>query len=63
MIGIGLAIAGGRLLEGFLFGVSTMDPWTIGLTPVGLIVCGVLAAMVPARRAASVNPVEALKAD
>ncbi len=63
VIGVGLAMAGGRLLEGFLFGVSTRDPWTIGLAPVGLVVCGVLAAMVPARRAASVNPVEALRAD
>ncbi len=35
VIGVGLAMAGGRLLEGFLFGVSTRDPWTIGLAPVG----------------------------
>jgi len=63
VIGIGLAVASGRLLERFLFGVSTRDPWTMGLAPLGLVVCGVLAAMVPARRAASVNPVEALRAD
>ena len=63
VIGIGLAMASGRLLEGFLFGVSPMDPLTTGLTPVLLIVSGVLAAIVPARRAASVNPVDALRAD
>jgi predicted permease len=62
VIGISLAIAGGRLFEAFLFGVSPMDPWTIGLTPLALIVCGTLAAIVPAHRAASVNPVEALRA-
>ena len=63
VIGIGLATASGRLLEGLLFGVSPMDPLTTGLTPVLLIVSGVLAAIVPARRAASVNPVDALRAD
>ena len=62
-IGLGLALWSNRLLHGFLYGVSASDPWTVCLAPLGLVVCGLIAAIVPARRAASVNPVEALKAD
>jgi predicted permease len=63
VIGIGLAVVGGRLLDGFLFGVPATDPWTIGFVSISLALCGLLAAMVPARRAASVNPVDALRAE
>ncbi|UWZ83099.1 ABC transporter permease [Occallatibacter riparius] len=63
VIGIALAIVSGRLLNGFLFGVRAIDPWTIGLVSAGLFVCGMLAAMPPARRAASSNPVDALRAE
>jgi ABC-type antimicrobial peptide transport system permease subunit len=60
-IGICLSIAGGKLLQGFLFGVSPIDPWTMALTPLALIISGALAAIVPAQKAASVNPVDALR--
>jgi predicted permease len=63
VIGIGLALWSNRLLKGFLYGVRTSDPWTIGLAPLLLVVCGLIAALVPARRAATVNPVEALRAE
>jgi predicted permease len=63
VMGLGLALWSNRLLHGFLYGVSVSDPWTMGLAPLGLVICGLLAAVVPARRAASVNPVEALRAD
>ena len=62
-IGLGLALWSNRLLHGFLYGVSASDPWTFCLMPLGLLVCGLVAAVVPARRAASVNPVEALRAE
>ena len=62
-IGVGLALWSNRLLNGFLFGVTSLDPWTMGLAPLGLTICGLLAAAIPARRAASVNPVVALRAE
>jgi predicted permease len=62
-IGVGLALWSNRLLQGFLYGVSASDPWTVCIAPLGLVVCGLIAALVPARRAASVNPVEALRGD
>ncbi len=62
-MGIGLALLCGRLLERFLFGVKAADPWTMGLTALGLLVCGLGAAVVPTQRAVRVNPVEALRAE
>ena len=62
-IGIALALWSNQLLKGFLYGVRTSDPLTIGLAPLVLVVCGLIAALVPARRAANVNPVEALRAE
>ena len=62
-LGIGLAAWSDRLLRGFLFGVSAADPWVMSIAPLGLMICGLIAAAIPARRAASVNPVEALRAE
>jgi ABC-type antimicrobial peptide transport system permease subunit len=62
-LGIGLAIWGGRLLRGFLFGVSLFDPLTMTLVPLVLFACALLATMLPATRAASVDPVQALRAE
>lgn len=61
--GVALALLGGRLLERFLYGVRATDGWTIALTCAGLLVCGVGAALMPTRRAATISPVEALRAD
>ena len=63
VIGGGLAMVNGRLLQAFLFGVSALDPWVMLLAPVVLVACGVVAAMVPARRASAVNPAEALRGE
>ena len=63
VVGLGLAMWSNRLLHGFLYGVSASDPWTMGLAPLGLVICGLLAAVIPAGRAAGVNPVEALRAE
>ncbi|HWA93769.1 MAG TPA: ABC transporter permease [Terracidiphilus sp.] len=63
LLGVGLALASGRLLEAYLFGVRATDPWSMALAPLTLLFCGVLAALVPVKRAVSINPVDALRAE
>ena len=52
-----------RLLKSFLFGVSEHDPFTVISVSLLLIVCGLIAAFVPARRAASIDPMQALRTE
>jgi predicted permease len=62
-VGLVLAVGLSRLLASQLTGVETFDPPTFIGTPVLLVLVAVIATAVPARRAARVNPVEALRAD
>jgi ABC-type antimicrobial peptide transport system permease subunit len=50
-----------RLLESMLFGVSSKDPWTLAGAVVVLFGAALTAAWIPARHAARVDPVEALR--
>ena len=61
----GLAAAAGlmRLMKSLLFGVSPMDPVIYLTVPVVLFVAAGLASYLPARRAGSVDPAEALRAE
>ena len=52
-----------RLLKSFLFGVSQHDPLTVVVVSVLLVACGLLAAFAPARRAASIDPMQALRTE
>jgi ABC-type antimicrobial peptide transport system permease subunit len=61
--GVCIALWINRLLHAVLYGVTASDPWTIALAPLGLVLCGLAAAAVPARRAAGLNPVDALRAE
>ena len=61
--GLGGAWAATRLLNSFLFGVSQHDPITILSVCALLAVCGMIAALIPARRAASVEPMQALRTE
>ncbi|HEY1305767.1 MAG TPA: ABC transporter permease [Vicinamibacterales bacterium] len=62
---IGLVAAAGltRLMSSLLFGVSTLDPVTYAAVSALLIVSAVLASYLPARRATTIAPVEALHAE
>lgn len=52
-----------RFLAGFLYGVSAKDPTIFSLAPILLLANALLASFLPARRAASVDPVDALRAE
>jgi macrolide transport system ATP-binding/permease protein len=64
-IGAGLvcAVVAATLMRGLLFGVASWDLPTLGLVSVVLGICALCAAYVPARRAASLDPVEVLRAE
>lgn len=62
-IGILLAAAAGRLLSGLLYGVSPLDTLVFGVAPVFLMATALLACYFPARRAARVAPMEALRCE
>jgi len=64
-VAIGLAAAAllTRLMKSLLFGISPLDPVTYVAVPIMLAAAAVLASYLPARRAASVDPVEALRAE
>jgi putative ABC transport system permease protein len=61
-IGIVGAIAGTRLLGALLFDVSPTDPLTLAGTAAALLVVTLLASLGPTRRAARIDPVEAMRA-
>ena len=61
--GLAGALALTRLMASLLFGVRPIDPVTYGTVSLGLIATAALASYLPARRTASVNPVEALRSE
>ena len=60
-LGVPAAIVGTKMLRGLLYDISTTDGLTFGIVITGLAVVGALAAYIPARRAAGVDPAEALR--
>jgi len=63
VIGLGLALVTSRLLTALLFQVSPTDPLSLGVACVVLLGVAAAAAYLPARRATSIDPVQALRAD
>jgi putative ABC transport system permease protein len=61
VVGVGLAIALGRVTSSLLFGVSAYDPLTYALVSAGVLALGLAACYLPARRAATVDPIELLR--
>jgi predicted permease len=62
-IGILAAVALTRIMASFLFAVSPVDPITYVAVAAGLVAVAAAASYVPAYRASTVNPVEALRTD
>ena len=61
VIGLAASIGLSRLIASQLWGVSAHDPVTLVIVPVLLLLIGVLACWIPARRATRVSPVSALR--
>jgi predicted permease len=61
LIGLGASFAAAGLVRGLLFGVEPTDPTTLFAGSLVLIVAALVAAYLPARRAASVDPIIALR--
>ena len=62
-LGVGAALASGRVLSSLLFGVTPRDAVSITAAAVTLGVTALFAAWIPARRAAAVDPIRALKVE
>lgn len=62
-IGAIVAILAARLLRSLLFQVDALDPIVLVLAIVSILVLAVAASVIPARRAASVEPMEALRTE
>jgi predicted permease len=62
-VGLVASVAAAALLRGLLFGVRAADPQTLAAVAAVLAVAALLASYIPARRAASIDPVDALRAE
>ena len=63
VIGVAFAIGLARLTQSMLYGVTPLDPRVQGGAALLMLAVAFVAAMVPAKRAAAVDPVDALRAE
>jgi len=63
LLGIPLALAAGRFLGSQLYGINQYDPMIIALAILVLGSSALIAALIPAFRASSISPLQALRAD
>ena len=63
LIGIAGALAASRVLSSFLYGIGAADPATYAAVGLVLAACAALACWIPARRAAAIDPMRALRAE
>jgi ABC-type antimicrobial peptide transport system permease subunit len=62
-LGIPLAMLTGRFMTSMLFGLEPYDKWTALASLVGVVAIGLVAGYLPARRAASIDPMQALRSE
>ena len=60
-VGLGAAIAMGRLISSMLFGLKPYDPLTLGGAALLLVLIAIGSSWIPARRAANIDPIKALR--
>jgi ABC-type antimicrobial peptide transport system permease subunit len=60
-IGLGIAVAGSRVVASLLFGLAATDAMTMLMAMMVMVTVWVIAAYLPARRAARVDPLVALR--
>lgn len=63
LIGLAASLAASRLLRSFVFDVSPFDPLVLALAAISVLLLAVAAALRPALRAGSVDPIQALRAE
>lgn len=63
LIGVGAALVLSRFLQAFLFGIDPLDPIAFGVVVITLVAASVGANLVPAARAAALDPAEVLRAE
>ena len=61
VVGLGLSFFGGSVVQSFLYGVKPADIWTISAVVLLLLFVGSVAAVVPAQRASTIEPMKALR--
>jgi predicted permease len=62
-LGIPAALYAGYLMKSLLYGVGSYDPWALAGAPLMLVLCATAAGFIPARRAASIEPMQALRTE
>ena len=63
VVGVPGGLAAGSALQAFLYGVSPYDVTTVAIACFVLVTTGIVAAFIPARRAATVDPITALRCE
>jgi len=63
LLGLPLAVGAGRLIAAQLYGVSFWDPLALTIAAASLAACALVAALIPAARAASISPMTALRTE